>query len=185
MNHYIEIRVLPDPEFNANVLLNALYAKFHRALVEFGHGEIGASFPKAQPKTLGDTIRLHGSQGALERLMAIGWLKGLADYTSASAITAAPDNCKYRIVKRVQAKSSLERMYRRSVNKGWLSAEEAEEKMNAGKEQQLKLPFVQLKSRSTGQSFRLFIQQGKIKDSPVAGKFSAYALSDTATIPWF
>lgn len=184
MGHYIEIKVLPDPEFSLSLLMNALFAKFHRALVETGHGEVGVSFPQAQ-KTLGDCMRLHGSQGALQRLMAINWLKGLTDYTSVTAIAAVPDNCRYRVVKRVQAKSSVERMYRRSVKKGWITIEEAEIRMSVGKEPQLKLPFVQLKSLSTGQSFRLFIQQGKILDTPVEGEFSAYALSCEATIPWF
>lgn len=184
MEHYIDIKVLPDTEFSPSLLMNAFFAKFHRALVEGGHGEVGVSFPQAQ-KTLGDTVRLHGSLDALQRLMAISWLKGLTDYTCVTAITAVPDNCQYRIVKRVQAKSSVERMYRRSVKKGWLTAEEAETRMNAGKEQQLKLPFVQLKSQSSGQSFRLFIQQGKLLDTPVKGDFSAYALSDAATVPWF
>lgn len=184
MGHYIEICLLPDTEFSPSVLMNALFAKFHRALVEAGHGEVGVSFPRAQ-KTLGDCIRLHGSQGALERLMAIGWLKGLTDYTCVSAITAVSDTCRYRVVRRVQAKSSVERMYRRSVKKGWLTAEEAELRVNTGKEQQLKLPFVQLKSHSSGQAFRLFIQQGKFLDAPVKGGFSAYGLSDVGTVPWF
>lgn len=184
MNNYIDIKILPDTEFTPSLLMNALFAKFHRALVEPGYGEVGVSFPQAQ-KTLGDTVRLHGSQGALQRLMAIGWLKGLTDYTCVTAVTAVPDNCRYRVVKRVQAKSSVERMYRRSVKKGWLTAEEAEVKMNAGKEQQLKLPFVQLKSHSSGQAFRLFIQQGKLLDTPMKGEFSAYGLSDAATVPWF
>ena len=184
MEHYIDIKVLPDQEFSPSLLMNALFAKFHRALVEAGHGEVGVSFPQAQ-KTLGDCIRLHGSQGALQRLMEISWLKGLTDYTCVTAITAVPDNCRYRVVKRVQAKSSVERMYRRSIRKGWLTTEEADTKINAGKEQHLKQPFVQLKSQSSGQSFRLFIQQGKLSNSSVKGEFSAYALSDAATIPWF
>lgn len=184
MNYYIDIKVLPDTEFSPSLLMNALFAKLHRALVEAGQGEVGVSFPQVQ-KTLGDTVRLHGSQGALQRLMRISWLKGLTDYTSVTAITTVPDNCKHRVVRRVQAKSSVDRMYRRSVRKGWLSTEEAEARMNAGKEQLLKLPFVQLKSHSSGQYFRLFIQHGKLLDSPVTGEFSAYALSDVATIPWF
>ena len=184
MTHYIEIKLLPDQEFSSSLLMNALFAKFHRALVEAGHGEVGVSFPQAN-KTLGDTIRLHGAKVALERLMEIKWLKGLTDYTHVTEIAAVPYNCKYRVVKRVQAKSSVERLYRRSVKKGWLSAEEAEVKMNAGKEQQFKLPYILLKSRSTEQSFRLFIQHGKASDSPVSGEFSAYGLSDVATIPCF
>lgn len=184
MEYYIEIKLLPDPEFTSSVLINALFAKLHRALSEAGHGEVGVSFPKMQ-KTLGDTARLHGSQGALERLMALDWLRGLRDYTQVTSITAVPGNCKHRVVKRVQAKSSLERLYRRSVKKGWLTAEEAEARLNADKGQQLKLPFVQLKSNSSGQTFRLFIQHGKLSDSPVEGVFSAYGLCDVATVPWF
>lgn len=184
MDYHIDIKVLPDPEFSPSVLMNALFAKLHRALVESGHGKVGVSFPQAQ-KNLGDIIRLHGSQDALKRLMASGWLKGFTDYTSITAITAVPDTCRYRVVKRVQAKSSVERMYRRSVRKGWLTTEEAEARMNASKEQSLKLPFIQLKSHSSGQAFRLFIQQGKLLDSPGSGKFSVYGLSDLATIPWF
>lgn len=33
MDHYLDIRVLPDPEFSAQTLLEALFAKLHRALV--------------------------------------------------------------------------------------------------------------------------------------------------------
>lgn len=184
MNHYIEIRVLPDPEFKANVLLNALFAKLHRALSDAGRSEIGVSFPNAS-KVLGDCIRLHGSQEALQRLMELGWLKGLSDYTTVSTILPVPDKCQYRVVLRVQAKSSVERLYRRSVKNGRLTAEEAEAKINAGKDQLLKQPFIQLKSQSSGQTFRLFIQQGKLSGSSLPGRFSNYGLSDTATVPWF
>lgn len=184
MGHYIEIRLLPDPEFSASLLMNALFAKFHRALVGAGLGEVGVSFPQAQ-KTLGDSIRLHGSRNSLQRISEINWLKGLTDYTSVTAITPVPANCQYRVVTRVQAKSSVERMYRRSVKKGWMTTEEAEKRMCGSKEHHLKQPFVQLKSQSSEQSFRLFIQQGKLLVSPVIGEFSAYGLSHEATIPWF
>lgn len=184
MDHYIEIYILPDPEFSASMLMNTLFAKLHRALVEAGNNEVGISFPQAQ-KTLGDRIRLHGNRNALQRLTELNWLKGLTDYTGATATTPVPDKCKYRIIKRVQAKSSLARMYRRSVKNGWLTEDEAEKKINASKEQRLKLPFLQLKSHSSGQTYRLFIQQGKLMDTPQEGKFSTYGLSDDATIPWF
>ena len=184
MDHYIEIRLRPDPEFGDTLLMNALFAKLHRALATGGHGEVGVSFPKAQ-KTLGDKLRLHGVQTVLQRLMCLNWIKGLGDYTSVSAIRPAPKNCRYCIVKREQVKSSVERLYRRSVKKGRMSLEEAEKKISAGNEQRSKLPFVQLKSSSSGQQFRLFIHQGKLLNSPSEGNFSAYGLSCKATIPWF
>ncbi len=184
MDYYVEIRLLLDPEFRETVLMNALYAKLHRTLVVEGHGEVGVSFPQAK-KNLGDTMRLHGGQAALQRLMSLNWLKGLTDHTNVSGILPVPENCRYRIVKRVQAKSSIERLYRRSVKKGWVTAEEARKKIPVRKSQRLKHAFVQLKSHSTSQQFRLFIHHGELFDSPRKGKFSDYGLSGDATIPWF
>ena len=57
MDHYIDIRVQPDPEFTASQLLNALFAKLHRALGQVADGKIGISFPQVG-KTLGECLRL-------------------------------------------------------------------------------------------------------------------------------
>lgn len=184
MDHYVEIRLLPDPEFRDTLLMNALFAKLHRALVVEGHAEVGVSFPQAQ-KSLGDTLRLHGAQPALERLMSLSWLKGLRDHTSVSKIMPVPEDCRYCIVKREQVKSSVERLYRRSVKKGRMTIEEAEKKISEAKEQRSKRPFVQLKSSTSGQQFRLFINQGGLLDSPKQGKFSNYGLSGETTVPFF
>jgi CRISPR-associated endonuclease Csy4 len=184
MDHYLDIKVLPDPEFVENVLMNALFAKLHRALCDVGQGEIGTSFPQAD-KTLGTLLRLHGSAPALDRLMAENWLKGLRDYTESSAVQRAPASGQFRVVKRVQVKSSAERLRRRSVSKGWLNEEEAITSIPFANEKRTKLPFLALKSKSTGQPFRLFVQQGPIQGSAVAGSFSDYGLSDHATTPYF
>lgn len=45
MDHYFDLRVLPDPEFNTEMLMAALFAKLHRALGARGKGDIGVSFP--------------------------------------------------------------------------------------------------------------------------------------------
>lgn len=184
MNHYLDIKVLPDPEFAENMLMNALFAKLHRALVDVGQGKIGVSFPHAD-KALGDLLRLHGSHAALDRVMAENWLKGLRDYTQTGEIKPVPANPQHRVVKRVQVKSSVERLRRRSVSKGWLSAEEAINSILLSNEKKTKLPFLQLKSSSTGQGFRLFVQQGQIKNTAVDGIFSDYGLSNCATTPFF
>ena len=47
------------------------------------------------------------------------------------------------------------------------------------------LPFLQLRSTSTGQNFRLFIAHGSIQPDAVEGAFNAYGLSQEGTIPWF
>jgi CRISPR-associated endonuclease Csy4 len=185
MEYYKEITLLQDPEFKETLLMNILFSRLHIALAEQGQGKVGISFPHFD-KTLGNTIRLHGSSHALKRIEELKWLKGLDDYISDSDILSVPENCKFRVVKRVQTKSSVERLYRRSVKKGWLTEAEAEIEIQKKKDKKIKYPFVQVKSQSTGKQFPLFIVHEEIKDTPQNGKFSAYGLSEAnATIPWF
>ena len=67
MDHYQDVRVLPDPEFSEPTLLSALFAKLHRALAAYGKGDIGISFPQMQ-RMPGAILRLHGSHEALTAL---------------------------------------------------------------------------------------------------------------------
>ena len=48
MDHYVDIQVLPDPEFLETTLMNELFSKLHRALGKHGQGKIGVSFPQAR-----------------------------------------------------------------------------------------------------------------------------------------
>ena len=69
--HYINITLLPDPEFSHAHLLGALVAKLHRALVQGQTTDIGVSYPQhvSQPltkRTLGAVLRLHGTPEALQ-----------------------------------------------------------------------------------------------------------------------
>ncbi|OCQ52114.1 CRISPR-associated endonuclease Cas6/Csy4 [Photorhabdus australis subsp. thailandensis] len=184
MDYYFEIRVLPDPELSQQDLMEALFAKLHRALGQVGHGRIGVSFPCAR-KTLGDKLRIHGANEALNDLRALPWLKGLRDYTETMDIQPVPQDTRYRRVSRVQVKSSAERLRRRAIKKGWLTEEQALQRIPTIKEQRSDLPFLSLKSLSSGQSFLLFVKQGLIEDKPTSGVFSSYGLSSSATIPWF
>ncbi len=185
MNHYLEIKILPDPEFKETVLMNALFAKLHRALVAIKNESIGISFYQANKKTLGNTLRLHGDDKKLNQLIELNWLKGLRDYTICSDLQPIPNSAKYRIVKRVQAKSNIERLKRRSVKKGWLTKQEADQKYLNKLGQILDMPYLQLQSSSTSQTFKLFIHHGELLERPVEGKFNAYGLSNQGTIPWF
>ncbi|CAQ84808.1 MULTISPECIES: type I-F CRISPR-associated endoribonuclease Cas6/Csy4 [Photorhabdus] len=184
MDYYFEILVLPDPEFSKQSLMEALFAKLHRALGQVGNGRIGVSFPCAR-KTLGDKLRIHGASEALNDLQALPWLKGLRDYTEIMDIQPVPQDTQYRRVSRVQVKSSAERLRRRSIKKGWLTEEQARQRIPISKEQRTHLPFLLVKSLSSRQTFPLFIEQGPIEDKPTPGVFSSYGLSASATIPWF
>ena len=174
----------PDPEFSSPLLMSATFGKLHRAIVKIGPGGIGVSFPLAD-KTPGDCIRVHGSKQSLEELMHLDWLRGMKDYVYTSGISEIPKATKYRIISRFQPKSSVERMYRRSVNKGWISLEEAEKKCTDISDSKIKLPYLEVKSQSSGQRYRLFFKQGNIVNEPRDGEFSSYGLSTQATVPWF
>lgn len=184
MDHYQDIRLLPDPEFAPQMLVSALFSRLHRALVQSGFQRIGISFPQVK-RDLGHTLRLHGSASDLACLQQSPWLKGMRELIDLGVIKPVPSGVSYRTVRRVQVKSSVERLRRRAVKKGWLSEEQAREQLAASAEKRSSLPYVQLKSASTGQHFLLFIEHGPLLDAPRSGTFNTYGLSATATVPWF
>lgn len=184
MDSYLDIQVLPDPEFGEDMLMAALVAKLHRALGARGKGDIGISFPDHGVKP-GARLRLHGTAAALQALEESNWRKGLRDYCTCTGIAAVPAVTRWRTVSRAQAKSSPQRLLRRSVKKGWITQQEADQRVRDMRPQTLSLPYLNLTSLSTRQPFRLFILHGELQAAPVAGTFSSYGLSPTATIPWF
>ncbi|MCT2387890.1 type I-F CRISPR-associated endoribonuclease Cas6/Csy4 [Erwinia pyrifoliae] len=184
MDHYQDIRVRVDEENGEAVLLAQVFMHLHQVLMRAANGRIGISFPNVK-RTLGDRIRLHGTLDDLSSLQQSGWNKCLTDYIACSAIDPIPPGAAWRTVRRVQVKSSAERLRRRSVNKGWLSEAEAAERISVLNEQRSNLPFLQIKSGSNGQAWRLFIEHGPLVSAPSDGGFSSYGLSATTTVPWF
>ena len=187
VDYFVDFELLPDPEFAAHLLLAALYAKLHRALVACDSSDIAVSFPDHQtnPPSLGARMRLLGSQQALQALTATDWLSGMHDHVKVSALTGVPTDAAHRTLRRVQAKSSPERLRRRLMKRYGLDERQARERIPDGAAETLQLPFVQLRSRSTGQTFRLFLSLGAEQLVPVFGKFNTHGLSQTATVPWF
>lgn len=190
MDHYLDIDLRPDPEFAPHQLMSALFARLHRALVADPSLELAVSFPRHRADLraphLGDRLRLHGSQAALNRLTAGDWLAGLRDHVAVAAAPAVvPPGARHRAVRRVQAKSSPERLRRRLMKRHGLDAEEARRRIPDEAAETLGLPFLHLRSASTGQVFRLFVEHGPIGAEPRPGRFNAYGLSQTATVPWF
>ena len=187
MDAYLEIGLRPDPEFMPTTLMNALFSKLHRGLVEHGGQSIGVSFPEVgkNGRSLGERLRLHGSKADLEQLMALNWMVGMRDHATVNEITRVPAHAKPRVVRRVQAKSNPERLRRRLIARKGISPEQAIQAIPDGAAEMLKLPYLILTSQSTGQQFRLFVEHLAVQEHAVDGVFSAYGLSSTATIPWF
>jgi CRISPR-associated endonuclease Csy4 len=187
MDHYVDIQVRTDPEFPAHQLMSALYAKLHRALVAQACTRIGVSFPgvDAQAPHLGTRLRLHGKIADLSALLECDWLTGMRDHVALTSPTQVPDTAQYRALRRVQVKSSPERLRRRLMRRHGFGEHEARQRIPDEAARFARLPFLQLRSTSTGQTFRLFIDHGPIQACAVPGSFNAYGLSQEATIPWF
>jgi len=184
MDHYQDLRVLEDAETAGHVLMAQLFQRLHQFLQRAAGGRIGMSFPDVK-LTLGNRIRLHGTLEDLNSLQRCDWQHGLRDYVSCGNIVAIPDVTGWRSVRRVQVKSSAERLRRRSVSKGWLSESDARENISLMNEQRSDLPFLFIRSGTNGNAYPFFIEHGPLRTAPVQGGFSSYGLSSTSTIPWF
>jgi len=186
MNRYIEFRLLPDPENAVTQIMNVLYGKLHLALAELGTGDVGVSFPDIEStRNLGMRLRLHGTADALGRLMRINWTSGMKDYVTQSPVTPVPADATFRSLYRVQAKSNPERLRRRLMKRHGMDAEMAAVQIPDSAVEMLKLPYLQIKSLSSGEPFRLFVQIGPVEQEAQSGVFNAYGLSREATVPWF
>jgi CRISPR-associated endonuclease Csy4 len=187
MNRYLEIQLLPDPDFSSGILMNALFSRLHLVLAAHCAINVGISFPDWNPNALalGTRLRLHGKGGDLEKIMQRNWAAGLQDHVAFGAITEVPGRASHRVVRRVQAKSNPERERRRLMRRKNISAEAARAIIPDSTAKRLKLPCLVLTSRSTGQQFRLFIEHLPLQEEAVEGRFGNYGLSPTATVPWF
>lgn len=187
MDHYIDLTLRPDPESAPAHLMAALFGKLHLALVAQHSEHIGISFPEVQSERrwLGDRLRLHGSDVDLTHLMAMPWLGGMQDHLQLTSVLSVPPGTAHRVVSRVQAKSSPERLRRRQMRRHGLNADQALARVPDAAAERLDLPYIHLRSQSTGHAFRLFIRHGALQEAATAGSFSAYGLSAFATVPWF
>lgn len=185
--HYIDLRVVPDPETSAAQLLGALYLRLHQTLVQQRLDSVGVSFPQysLNPRAIGTVLRLHGDHASLTRLMADDWLKGVRDHVRMADLLPAPPNAPHRTVQRKQFKTSAERLRRRRIRRKGETAEQATKAIPTTMEHRPTLPYVHLQSRSTDQPFCLFIAMGALQSMPTPGPFNSYGLGGPATIPWF
>lgn len=187
MDSYINIHIRPTPELSPMHLMEAVFAKLHKALTTLRCCAIGVSFPESDERRpwLGHSLRLHGTVAALNTLMELPWLAGMGDYLAVSPIQPIPETSQHRRISRVQAKGNPERLRRRQMRRHGISQEEAQKRIPDHAVEMLNLPYVSVRSQSTGQKFRLFIGHGPLQSEAVSGAFSFYGLSDKATIPWF
>jgi CRISPR-associated endonuclease Csy4 len=185
--HYVDIKLAPDPEFGQAFLLGALYTKLHRALVQMGETGIGVGFPhySTQPRTLGGTMRLFGSENSLELLLSTDWLRGMRDHTVLSPLAVIPSLVQHRRLIRRQFKTNVDRLRRRRMLRKGETYNQSVIAIPSEVERQPGLPYIHVRSSSTGQTFCLFLFLGTPEPQQIDGVFNSYGLSRTATLPWF
>lgn len=183
MDHYIDITLLPDPEFPATVLMNALFTKLHKALFELRSTTIGVSFPNCK-QTLGNVLRLHGTVEDLDNLQSLNWVGGMSGYCQQFSIQAVPDDISYRNVSRMQPTMSAAKL-RRLFSRGSISEEDAKSYQAKMATKEIDAPYLELVSASNGNRHRRYIHFGELQEEPIPGPFDQFGLSKTATIPWF
>lgn len=186
MDFYLDLELLPDPEISVDQIRSALFAKLHLVFVESKSHAVGCSFPKfGEGGQLGSLLRLHGSKSAIDAVISHKGFASVRDYATVGDVQPVPAETKHRTVRRVQSKSNAERLRRRLRKRHNLSEMEARERIPDSRTRLLKLPFVCMRSGSTRQQFRLFLDHGPVVEKAVAGSFNSYGLSAEATIPWF
>lgn len=191
MKYYIEMTLIPDAEISPFFIWSKLYTQIHLGLVEMLDAKqtvpIGVSFPEyAKDRLLGQKLRLFASDEAtLQQLNLAKWLDRLADYVHISSIKPVPSDIQsYAVFSRYRPHFDIDKVAERFARHKNISFEAALEHCKNHKAPAKMLPFVQLKSQTNGQAFRLVIQQ-KVVTQAVVGSFSTYGLSQIATIPIF
>ncbi|WP_159911275.1 type I-F CRISPR-associated endoribonuclease Cas6/Csy4 [Pantoea sp. 18069] len=188
LSHYIDLRLRPDPETTPVHLLAALYTRLHRALAAAQDAPgIAVGFPgyDGSRRSVGDCLRLYGSEAALQPWAAGAWLGNVRDHVSTTGPLPVPAHAAHRALRRTQVKSSPERLRRRLMKRHQLSEEEARQRIPDSVGRMSDLPYIQMASTSTAQQFKLFLALGPAQPQPSPGDFNAYGLSTTATVPWF
>ncbi|MBE0515727.1 type I-F CRISPR-associated endoribonuclease Cas6/Csy4 [Sulfurimonas sp.] len=191
MNYYIDIKLQGDTEISLGFIWQKIYAQMHLALVEHKDSEgmcsIGFAFPHYMELfPLGDMLRVFApTKEELEILNIEEQLKKFSDYVIISDIKQVPTNIKgYVTFSRKQFKSNPERLARRYAKRHNKTLEEALSIYDDVSAKETKLPFVMMKSNSSNQQMKLFIEKN-ISDEQEKGLFSAYGLSKTSTVPYF
>ena len=196
MKYYIEVTLIPDSENTIYFLWKNIYPQLHLQLVKnknnIGNSAIGVSFPDYKPRFLGKKIRLFSQEESqLEAFSVNECLEKFKDYVHIKSIQAVPNEIThYANFYRVQVKSNVERLIRRSVKNRKCTPTEAMTIFEGVSDKETNLPYIQMKSNSNGESFKLFIdcyQQPCEKNQPPKQKnyFNCYGLSKHATVPVF
>lgn len=203
MKYYLDIILHPDNEVPANFLMGKVYTQLHLAFVENKNEKnqqpVGVVFPEysdgkdndsKDKKGLGKIIRLiFKSESDLENLNLSSKLESFSDYVTTGQTKNIPADIQSFIrYKRVQPKISyakLKRLLIRKLGESDQLYEELNKQWDLVKKDKknIDLPFVELKSLSSNNRFKLFLFREYASDANYKGDFNLYGLNDKVALP--
>ena len=214
MKYYLEITLLPNPDFTLFKLWSKVFHQLHLGLVDIqdeqGRVPIGISFPDyvvgEKYSLLGEKCRLFAQDEAtLLRFDVQRWLKHLTDYVHCTSIRLIPEKINgYATYQRYQPKINQAKLARRYAKRHDMNFESAfngtvhlladKKPPNASYEMAFRycdlskkivsMPFIRLDSLSNRHTFCLWIKKTEVSVSS-GTYFSSYGLSANATVPVF
>lgn len=191
LTHYQEVTLIPDPEISPYFIWQKLYTQLHIALADIknNHGidSIGVSFPdyhydnkKEQSSKLGQKLRVFApSQADLEKLNLNHWLSRLTDYVHIRSIQEVGSKAKSNVVVKRYRFKPVEIQANSLAEKLGIDYDEAMAIVKKRKPE-MKVPYINLKSETTGVPYRLSILQQQV-DDPTEGSFNTYGLNTMTT----
>ena len=177
MKYYLDVKAKPSEDLAPEIIISQAFSICHLELVRLKSDDVGVSFPQAD-KSLGGVMRIHGGKAALESIGRC--CASLLDYCQILPCREVPSDCDWRHVKRVQPTLSAAKI-RRLVKRGSITEQDAEERLNSPAN--LSFPYIQLRSRTSGQNFRIFVSQESIDSRDDLSTFNSYGLG--GSVPWF
>lgn len=190
MKNYIEIELTAGFEMPYHVLLSKIVQQLHFG---FLNKSLGLSFPQYNKKrhTIGNLIRIFGTVEELEEFNITEVLNRYLNNVIISEILDVPVKCKYGSYYRYRPNfghtlAGIERVARRKAKRSGMTYEEAFlhlSSFNIGVDDEL--PFISIKSVSTGGIFRLHINYTECSAENVVENFNSYGLSKVNTVPVF
>lgn len=194
--YFIEITCLPDEDVSTGFVLGKIMDVLHLCLVnlekQLGVNPVGISFPgyrygEDSAPQIGVKIRLFSRDAAhLESLGLASQLRRFDDYVHIRSVSRLErPNVRFAIFKRVQPKSSKERLIRRQMKRTGQPEDVVRAQYQDFSEQHTKLPYVNMQSHSSANPFRLFVQKQEAVQTDAEWQFSSYGLSSTVPVPDF
>lgn len=199
LTHYQELTILPDPEISSYFIWGKLITQLHIALADIKNqydiDNIGISFPdyyfdskNGKSSKLGSKLRIFApSSEALEKLNLNNWLDRLTDYVHIKSIKEVGNQAKgHVVVRRYNYKNVKKQAEQYAKHKG-IDYKEALSWCKEHKQSSKPYPFINLKSETNKQNFKLAIVQEMV-DSPAKGSFNQYGINNatgTTTVPYW